>query len=356
MGIAAEKHWQYEAGWLKSPSYDLTLIFGVLTLAVVTGAIVYLNPALFWPVLIVDLWLLGYHHVIATFTKLAGTPEDRQENKFFIFYLPPIVLLCVVTLSQVLGIWSIVTIYFFWQWYHYTRQAYGISAFYRRKSKTPMDDNPYLFQAVLWSVPVLGVLYRCSQGWDKFLFLPIWVPPVPILVVEIFAVLTVFLVASWCVSRLMAWYQGRLVLAPALFMLSHFAAFFVGYIFISDINVGWLVANIWHNAQYILFVWLYNNNRFKAGVRPDAKWLSWSSQPSPVRIISYFVGCLAITGIFYGTMQGTFKVFFGHDPALISLLYVVAFQTVNFHHYIVDSFIWKARKKQHQDVMSQGAP
>ncbi len=44
---------------------------------------------------------------------------------------------------------------------------------------------------------------------------------------------------------------------------------------------------------------------------------------------------------------------FGHDPATVALLYVVAFQTVNFHHYIVDSRIWKARKKQHQEVMNQ---
>ncbi len=257
MAEIIKQHWHCEAGWLRSPAYDLTLILGVLGIAVVTGTVVYFNPALFWPVLVVDLWLLGYHHVIATFTKLAGTPEDRKENRFFIYALPPIVLACVALLSQVLGIWSIVTIYFFWQWYHYTRQAYGISAFYRRKSKTPSNDNPYLFQATLWSVPILGILYRCSQGWDTFLFLPIWMPVIPVEIVAVFAVITFFLVGLWCVLRAIDWYQGRLVFAPTLFMFSHFAAFFTGYVLISDINAGWLVANIWHNAQYILFVWLY---------------------------------------------------------------------------------------------------
>ncbi|NJR71545.1 MAG: alpha/beta fold hydrolase, partial [Synechococcales cyanobacterium CRU_2_2] len=33
-----------------------------------------------------------------------------------------------------LGLWSIVTLYLYWQWFHYTRQSWGISQVYRRKA------------------------------------------------------------------------------------------------------------------------------------------------------------------------------------------------------------------------------
>ena len=52
-----------------------------------------------------------------------------------------------------------------------------------------------------------------------------------------------------------------------------------------QLNHGWLVLNIWHNAQYILTVWLFNNNRFKEGM------------------------------------------------------------AINFHYYVVDAVIWKVRRK-----------
>ena len=36
-------------------------------------------------------------------------------------------------------------------------------------------------------------------------------------------------------------------------------------------------------------------------------------------------------------------------------VYIVTFQTINFHHYVVDGLIWKARKKTHQKVMGINA-
>ncbi len=72
-------------------------------------------------------------------------------------------------------------------------------------------------------------------------------------------------------------------------MLSHFTVFFVGYVLIDDLNHGWLVINVWHNAQYIVFVWMYNANRFKDGVDPGAKFLSTLSQERNAWL--YFLVC-----------------------------------------------------------------
>lgn len=345
----------FQSGWLMNGRYDSLFIFGVLFLAVGSGLAVWFNPSLFIPVLLADLWLLGYHHVISTFTKLAGTAEDRKENAFLLYKLPFIVLAGVFALVYTVGIWSVVTIYFFWQWFHYARQSYGIAAFYRRKTATPVSEHPYLSQAVVWCVPIWGVLNRASQGWEEFLFLPVWMPPVPVWAPALAAVVSVGIILYWLVLRFVAWRQGNLPLGQTLFLISHFSAFYVGYILIDNINIGWLVANIWHNAQYILFVWLYNTNRFKPdyerGQHKGGTWLAWASQPKPVRIFAYFTGCLILTTLFYGSIQGVFKAIIGTDPALLAVTYVVIFQTVNFHHYVVDGLIWKARHKKHHIVM-----
>lgn len=346
----------FETGWLMNTGYDSLFIFGVLALAVGSGLLVWFYPALFVPVLLADLWLLGYHHVISTFTKLAGTAEDRKENSFLIYKLPFLVLAGVAALAYGIGIWSIVTIYFFWQWFHYARQSYGISSFYRRKTSQPVAEHPYLSQAVVWCVPIWGLLTRCAQGWEEFLFLPVWLPEIPALLPSIAGVVSVMIILYWSILRFDAWMKGHLPLGQTLFLLSHMCAFYVGYILIDDINIGWLVANIWHNAQYILFVWLYNTNRFKGGYQKEKHagglWLAWASQPKPVRICAYFAGCLILTSLFYGSVQGVFKVLVGSDPALLAVIYIVIFQAVNFHHYVVDGLIWKARHKKHQTVMN----
>ena len=71
-------------GWLGQPRFDLLLIFGILAVALAAAGVSLANPALFIPLMLADLWLLGYHHLIATFTKLAGTKADRQRNVWLI--------------------------------------------------------------------------------------------------------------------------------------------------------------------------------------------------------------------------------------------------------------------------------
>jgi hypothetical protein len=341
-----------EGGWLRDPSFDVILVIGVLALALTSGLVVHVKPDLFWTVMFLDLWLLGYHHVISTFTKLLGTAEDRKKNHFLIYYLPPIVLAAVLTIGFTAGVWLIVTIYFFWQWYHYTRQSYGISIYYRRKSNHPVSENPIFSQAALWSIPISGVLYRCSQGWNEFLGLDIWMPSIPIEIVHLSLSISVLLIFYWMTTRVMAWINGTLPLGQTIFILSHFIIFYVGYLYIQDINVGWLVINIWHNAQYILFVWLFNTNKYRKEPTQDFNIISWSSQTGYVRTFIYFTFCLLVTILSYGVIQQTYNIVFVDMPEVMAMLYVITFQAVNFHHYVVDAYIWKSRIKKNQDVMN----
>ena len=57
---------------------------------------------------------------------------------------------------------------------------------------------------------------------------------------------------------------------------------------------------IWHNSQYILFVWMQNRRRFEKGIDPQARFLSYISQPR--RIWLYLLTCTAIAAAVYGVV------------------------------------------------------
>ena len=140
----------------------------------------------------------------------------------------------------------------------------------------------------------------------------------------------------WTARRLVAALQGRLATAHTLYMLTHIVIFGIAYVWTSDITFGWLMIDIWHNAQYILFVWLFNNRRFANGVDAQARFLSYISQSG--RMWLYLLVCLGVTGVVYlGVLRAV-------DWLLLASLSatIVLYQIVNFHHYIVDALIWRS--------------
>ena len=118
-------------GWLRNAPFDLGFIVGIAALAVASGYVVVLNPTLFPLVLFLDIYLLGYHHVVSTFTRLAFDKESFLEHRFLVVWLPLLVLAAAVSAVMVVGGWVLSTTYLYWQWFHYTRQSYGIERVYR---------------------------------------------------------------------------------------------------------------------------------------------------------------------------------------------------------------------------------
>ncbi|MCH8082718.1 MAG: hypothetical protein IH885_00620 [Myxococcales bacterium] len=333
------------AGWLRSAGFDHFFITGIAAFALLSAAVVVARPELFQLILFADLWLLGYHHVIATFTRLAFDRESLREHRFFVFYLPFIVIGATFALALSVGVWVIATVYLYWQWFHYTRQSWGISQVYRGKSQGLVDDSAVFSKLCFYLVPAWGILHRSWQAPDKFLFIELRVIPTPGWLVDVLGAAALLSVLTWSFTRIRAWRAGRLSHAHTAYMLSHFAVFFVGYRLIEDITYGWLAINIWHNAQYLLFVWLFNNNRFKNGVDERARFLSTISQPT--HVVRYFVACMGITTLIYG-----FSLVLTREQLVAGVpLSIVLYQGVNFHHYIVDSKIWKVRKKRMQTTL-----
>ena len=329
-------------GWLRGLSFDMQFIVGIAAIALLSGAVVVMEPRLFLPILLVDLWLLGYHHVISTYTRLCFDRESFSAHRFHLFVLPPIVLAAVFALAAGFGLWMLVTVYLYWQWFHYTRQSWGVSQVYRRKAGDLISPDERIGQVAFYLLPLWGILYRSHQDPGTFLGMELRVLPVPEIAVHLTGIAALATLGWWLATRVAMWRRGRLPVAHTIYMLSHFVIFAFAYLIIESIDAGWLVVNVWHNAQYIVFVWLFNNNRFKEGVDPKAKFLSTISQTRNAGL--YVVVCLALSTVAYVAIDTVFSAL-----ALVPL--VVIYMTINFHHYVVDSLIWKVRRKPIQKVL-----
>ena len=326
-------------GWLSGPAFDRHFIVTAAAIAILSGLLVAAHPGLFVPVLLIDLWLLGYHHVVSTYTRLCFDRGSFATRRWLIFGLLPAVFAAVAVIGLTAGVWLLATIYLYWQWFHYTRQSYCIARAYRRAAGG-IAENERLSHAVFYLVPLWGILHRAHQALETFIWLPVAHPPVPGWMIDAVAVLALAGLGWWIASRVMLWRAGRLPLGHTLYTISHFAVFYTGYIAISDINAGWIALNIWHNAQYIAFVWLQNNRQFGKGGIPaeGARFLSWLSRRK--NLWAYLGICIAISTAVYAGLQASLA-----GPAGGAAPLMIAYQTINFHRYISDAIIWRKPRR-----------
>lgn len=324
-------------GWLRGPSFDLTLVVGVLAAALLAGAVIVAYPPAFAPIFLANMWVLGFQHVVATFTRLTFDRRSIAEHRFLVFGLPPLMLATTFAIGLSSGEWILATVYMYWQAFHYARQSYGIAQMYARRPENGGAVNQALTRWMLYAVPLWGVLHRSYQAPAQFLGLDIRWLPTPEIAVRIAGALAFVLVAWWCVTQLRLARANQLPVSHTLYVCSHIVLFAVGYIFIDDVDTGWLVVNIWHNAQYLLFVWYFNNKRFAERVDPERQFLSRLSLRR--NAVWYVATCLAISTVAYALLF-----LLSREVALpaVTLAFLVA-QAINYHHYIVDGVVWRRR-------------
>src|SRR5688500_12780761 len=285
----------YRAELLRDAGFDLTYTAGLGALALFTGWIVTTNPQLFPTVFVINVWVLGYHHVISTFTRLSI--DSSGQARFLITKLPIIVLGGVLVLCFLFGAWILTTVYLYWQWWHYTRQSYGISRLYQRKAGL---DNDFLSKLVIYALPTWGILHRSYQQPDTFLFVDVKVVPIPLWIVVAAGLVTIGILGWWVTQTGHALINGNAPVAHTVYVSVHLIIFGGGYLAIDVINHCWLVLNIWHNCKYILTVWMINQNRFKSGIDKKHKFLSYLSQPNNLPL--YLGVCLLISTVIYSTL------------------------------------------------------
>lgn len=317
---------------LRSRTFDGVFVGGIAAVAIASALVVAAVPSLFGIVLLLDLWLLGYPHVVATFGRFATDGSTRAAHRGLLVWWPPAIVTAVILLALGAGLWAIATVYFFWQWFHYVRQSWGVARAYERKAASPSPERPALLLAAFYSVPVWGLLHRSNQAPETFLGVELRTVPVPALLVDAAGAAAVTAVAAVALVRFRAWRRGELPVVHTLMVSSHLAVFAVGYLVIDDLDTGWLAVNIWHNAQYLAFVWHVTNRQREMAAEPSSLGLI---DRIGRRFVTFLLATVVVSTVLYLVVGLTVA-------AVIPPL--IVYQAINFHHYVVDGRIWKLRR------------
>jgi hypothetical protein len=239
-------------GWIRSVRFDLTFLAGIPALALAAGVLISADGRWLLPVLLADLGLLARRHAMATADRGADVQARILRHRFLAVELPLLALAGLAGLALTVAAWLPATLYFYWQWFHGARASRSIVETYRWRADPGADlGDRALLTAAFYMVPAWGMLYRCAQGPHGFLGLEMRLLPVAWPMVDVVGIAACGAVALWLIERAIAWSEGRLPLAHTLYAVSHLIVFAVAYRLIDDAVVGWLVAHIWRNGQYI---------------------------------------------------------------------------------------------------------
>ena len=321
-------------------SFDLTLLLAPAVAGLVAGAAAVADPRLYAPLLLADMWLLGYHHVVATYTRMTFDARSLKRHRFLAVDLLVLMTAVMVGVAFTGGAWLIASAFLYLQWFHYMRQGYGISRMYFRATPAGQvaGSRDRATDAVIYLVPIYGIAARSATLGDTFLSLPVKAIVLPPELVSALGAAAAMAVGAWVFQTARQVARGSFAPAYAGFVLSHIAIFMAAYVVIDDANTGWLVINVWHNFQYVLVVWMTNVKRFAGGIDAEARFLSRISQPR--RVVSYFAWCLAISTVIYLGIARVAGFLLG--PGITATLGV--YMGINFHHYVVDAVIWRRKR------------
>jgi len=332
--------------YIRSRAFDATLLAAPIVAGLAAALMVAADARLYPILLLADLWLLGYHHVVATYTRLAFDTQSLRRNRFLAVDLLGIVTVATLGIALTAGAWAIATAFLYLQWFHYMRQGYGIARMYYRASPEGQvpGSRDLMADLAIYFVPIYGIAARSATMGDRFLGLPVKTLVLPEPLLMLLGLAAAAAVIAWSAKIMRAALADTLDLQYTGFVASHIGIFLVAYVAMEDVNTGWLAINVWHNFQYVLVVWMSNANRYAGGIDPTARFLSRLSQPG--RVTMYFACCLAIATIIYAALDRFTVLVLGGGMAVT----IGSYMGINFHHYIVDALIWKRRKTVPQAV------
>jgi hypothetical protein len=241
------------------------------------------------------------------------------------------------------------SIILYWATWHFVAQNWGLMRIYQRKSGEPLSslplrlERPILFLFVLWCL-----LDRIDTGPRILFGTEVFYPPVPHNVVLALLAPLSFLIGVYLWQRLKT---RREAYAPAAwlragFLLCAFIGFFVPFHFIkTDDTSAFAAAACWHGIQYLGIVRYYHRSAWKSGIHPDAKIISWLSQPGRARLAFYIAALLLLAGSGYLIIFG--GTFLTRGTSWNEYTWAgVVWLSFTLSHYWLDGVIWKLRKPE----------
>jgi len=336
--------------FIVSPRFDGAFFFAsVLVVVAAWIAAVPLHVNRFLVLAIVAVVSNG-PHLSSTWTRVYMDRREWRERPWAIVAVPAAITTFVFSWK----LWGndagrlLNTILLYWATWHFLAQNWGLLRIYQRRSGERDEtlarclEKPLLFASVAWCL-----LHRLRTGpWTLFGTIVYHVRPrewvLDVLGAACVTTAVLLVALRVCETDRDVRHSGWLRLV---FLGCAFVGFVVPFVGMTSVDgtTAFAAAAGWHGVQYLGIVRFYHTNAWRAGVHPDARAISWLSQPGGGRLVLYCMLLLTLAGagylvIFAGarlTRGTTWDVYTWGASVWLSL---------TFSHYWLDGVIWKLRR------------
>ncbi|MBL8681318.1 MAG: hypothetical protein JNK05_19220 [Myxococcales bacterium] len=325
---------------LADPRFARWFVVWIPIASLATALVVVARPSWWRVVIAADLWALSYPHVASTFSRTLFRREDREEHAWMWWALAPLSIATCAGVVRVFGVETLMAGYFYWQTLHYARQGRGM---YRAlRHATGQNPRDPLVDVVLYAAALWGVAHRMAQRPTHFLGVAIRLPTAPPALEWVLCAVALVAFGAWVwrISREATDTTRPFDPWTRLYVIGQVILFVVGYVVIDVPSIGWIAVNVWHNAQYLLFVYAWNERRF---ANADAATLGALGRVAGAANSARFYIAFALIGAAMYSVAWLASE--AMRPSLDrAIVYLVVLQAINLHHYVADMVLWTARR------------
>lgn len=272
---------------------------------------------------------LGFPHVVATHLRL-NLDEDCRSRFAWLSWKAPLVIAGIVAILVVALKWLpyVVFAWFALQTWHANRQNYGIMRRYIRMAQSePSALVNKTAGALIELFPWAPVLYACMwqdtnyQGYTIAFPALQWLVPLSApLWTAAMVLLGVYLACEIREIRAKRFVPGRFLCCVAGSTVSILA-----WMVSDDLSWGYLVTSLWHSLQYVVYVQAFRS-------RPPE-----GASTAKLPLLKY-IGLLFGIGVILSIL---FRGMSYYVPAIFAVIHL----SMNFHHYLSDTLIWRRQPK-----------
>jgi len=289
-------------------------------------------------------------HLASTWTRVYMDRREWRTRPIHIFVIPAAIAATVfgLKLQGFEGTRILLSVLLYWATWHFLSQNWGLLRIYQKRSGEPDRslalrlEKPVLFLSVAWCL-----LHRLRTGPHALFGVEVYhLRPTLLTLNGLLAV--VALLGGLLIGlrlrepdperRRSAWLRLG-------FIACAFIGFYVPFVLMTSVDgtTAFAAAACWHGFQYIGIVRFYHRNAWRGGVHPDARIVSWVSQPGAGRLVLYGLLLLALAGAGYLVIF-TGSYFTRGSSWTIETWGAATWLSLTFSHYWLDGVIWKLRR------------
>jgi hypothetical protein len=335
--------------FIVSPGFDAFFFFA----SVLFVAAAYLASSIFqvdgFYILAVVAVISNGPHLTSTWTRVYFDRREWRTRPLHIFLVPALIASLVFSLTYVggRGKEALTSVLLYWATWHFLAQNWGLLRLYQRRSTEPANswalrlERPLLYLSVAWCM-----LHRLKTGPRNLFGIEVVYPNLPWTAIDALGMVAAFIAAAYLVLRIVGSRapHGRSGWLRAGFLGFAFLGFAIPFLLITrDGTPAFAAAACWHGFQYLGITRFYHRNAWRGGVHPDAKVVSYLSQPGGWRLFGYVALLLSLAGtayagIFFGSLftRGT--------SWTVEVWGGAVWLSLTFSHYYLDGVIWKLRR------------